>query len=96
MSRGIRLPVAVVAALAALTSSAFAFQVSPKFTGRVVDEKTDKPVSGAIISVAGFPGTVKTDADGQFTWEPQPTPPFQIIIVLPGGQVAKPAVRRES
>jgi hemoglobin/transferrin/lactoferrin receptor protein len=36
------------------------------------------------------PGTAKTDADGRFTWPAAPAPPVQIIVVLPGGQVARP------
>jgi outer membrane receptor protein involved in Fe transport len=47
-------------------------------------------VAGATVTIAGMPGTVKTDADGAFAWEPSPAPPFQIIVVLPGGQVARP------
>jgi hemoglobin/transferrin/lactoferrin receptor protein len=75
-----------------LTSSALAQQGSGPFVGRVVDEQSKKPVSGALISIAGFPGSAKTDADGNFTWEPRPATPFQVIVVLPSGQVAKPVL----
>ena len=60
------------------------------FKGRVLDSKSGTPVVGATISIPGIPGTVKTDANGAFTWEPQPAPPFQVIITLPSGQVARP------
>ena len=49
-----------------------------------------KPVAGATVTLAGLPGAVTTDADGAFTWHAPPPPPFQVIVVLPGGQVAKP------
>lgn len=60
------------------------------FTGRVVHSGSGKPVPGAVITVPGVPGTTRTDANGQFTWEAPPAPPFQIIVVLPGGHVARP------
>ena len=37
-----------------------------------------------------MPGSAKTDADGKFTWTPVPAVPFQIIVILPGGEVARP------
>ena len=60
------------------------------FSGRVVDSSSGEPVAGAIVTLAGLPGTVKTGIDGQFTWTAPPAPPFQVIVVLPGGQVARP------
>ena len=60
------------------------------FTGRVVDSVTGKPVPGATITLGGFPGTVKSEADGLFVWNAPPFPPFQVIVVLPGGHVARP------
>jgi outer membrane receptor protein involved in Fe transport len=59
-------------------------------TGRVVDAKTNEPVAGASVTIAGVPGTVKTDSDGRFTWPAAPTPPIQIIVIMPGGHVARP------
>src|SRR5688500_14032602 len=59
-------------------------------TGREFDARSGKPVAGATVTLGGFPGTAKTDADGRFTWEAAPAPPFQVIVVLPGGQVARP------
>lgn len=62
----------------------------PPFRGRVVDARSGGPVGGATVTIAGFPGTVKTGADGVFAWPSAPAPPFQIIVVLPGGHVARP------
>ena len=67
-------------------------QPTAKFEGRVVRQDTGDPVAGASISILGETGTARTDADGRFTWSPVPPPPFQIIIVLPGGQVARPVL----
>jgi hemoglobin/transferrin/lactoferrin receptor protein len=60
------------------------------FTGRVVDARSGKPIAGATVTLAGFPGATKTDNDGRFTWDAPPAPPFQVIVVLPGGHVARP------
>lgn len=60
------------------------------FTGRVIDAKTTKPIADATITIPGVPGTSRTDRDGRFVWEGSPAVPFQVIIVLPGGQVARP------
>ena len=75
-------------AVAALGAPAAAAQES--FSGRVVDDRSKRGVAGAIISVAGTPGTIKTDPEGRFTVSPRPEVPFQIIIVLPAGQVVRP------
>lgn len=74
-----------------LASPARAGQSSP-FSGRVIDEKTGAPIAGAVVTIGGVPGSVKTDADGRFTFSPNPAPPFQLIVVLAGGQVARPVL----
>jgi outer membrane receptor protein involved in Fe transport len=74
----------------AFASATSVFAAQNTLTGRVVDSRSGKPIAGATISLAGVPGTAKTDADGRFTWAGAPPPPFQVIVVLPGGQVAKP------
>ena len=63
--------------------------------GRVTDKKTGAPIAGAEVTVVGVPGSVKTDKDGKFTLKPEPRPPFVVIIVLPGGRVAKPIEVKE-
>jgi outer membrane receptor protein involved in Fe transport len=85
---GFRLHSAILCTLLSATPT-FA-QNAPRFQGRVVNETTGKPVAGATISIPGDTGSAKTDSEGRFSWEPAPTPPFQLIIVLPGGQVARP------
>jgi outer membrane receptor protein involved in Fe transport len=87
----VRLAAATFAVLAAWTPSVWA-QPASKITGRVVDQKTNNPVAGAIVMIGGFPGIVKTDASGRFTVEPSPAAPLQVIVVLPGGTVAKPVL----
>ena len=44
------------------------------------------------MTIGGIPGSVRTDENGKFTFEPSPTPPFQVIVVLAAGQVAKPVL----
>jgi hemoglobin/transferrin/lactoferrin receptor protein len=91
MIRMLRLAVAVLVVLATTfgpaSSRAFAQQ---SFTGRVVDAETRKPIPGATVTIAGSSVVVKTDAEGRFIWTSPPPAPFQVIIVLPGGAVARP------
>lgn len=72
-----------LALLLALTSSAFAL------TGRVVNA-AGTPVAGAEVSILGQSGTAITDADGRFTWTPDPPVPFEVLVVSPGGVFMKP------
>lgn len=58
-------------------------------TGRVVN-MDGAPVAGAEISILGRPGTAVTDADGRFTWTPDPPVPFEVLVVAPGGMFMKP------
>jgi hemoglobin/transferrin/lactoferrin receptor protein len=88
-----RVPSRIAAALAlwsmVVVVPAAAYQ-SFKFTGQLVDRQTSKPIAGAVVSVVGLPGSVKTDEGGRFTIEPGPPTPFQIVVVMPGGEVARP------
>lgn len=80
------------AVLLAVATPAAASQANTPFTARVVDEQASKAVAGAVVTIAGVPGSATTDADGRFTFEPAPPVPFQLIVILPGGQVAKPVL----
>jgi hypothetical protein len=81
-----------VVALSLVASTAAAGQAPPTLTGKVVDQRNQAPILGAIVTIAGLPGSQKTDADGKFSFEPSPAAPFQVIVVLPGGTVAKPVL----
>jgi len=48
------------------------------------------PLSGAEVSVLGRGGVARTDTDGRFSWQPDPSPPFEVLIALPGGRVMPP------
>lgn len=69
--------------LSCVASSAAAFE------GRVV-EKDGAPVAGAEVAVLGRTGLARTDADGRFTWTPDPPLPFELLVLLPGGRLAAP------
>jgi hemoglobin/transferrin/lactoferrin receptor protein len=75
-----------------LVSPAIARQARKPFSGQVIDETSGAPVAGAVVTIGGVPGSVKTGADGTFTFAPSPAPPFQVIVVLAGGQVARPVL----
>ena len=61
------------------------------FEGRIVGPE-GKPVAGAEVTVLGHTGVARTDADGRFTWTPDPAPPFEILVMAPGGVYMKPAL----
>lgn len=62
------------------------------FEGRVVREADGEPVAGAIVQILGVPGSVTTDSDGRFTWQPDPAPPFSVLVVLPGDRYTAPVL----
>ena len=80
------------ALMVALFVPAAPAQTPSRFEGRLVQEGTGAPVAGASVSIVGMSGSARTDNDGRFTWAPAPQVPFQVIVVLSGGQVARPVV----
>ena len=61
------------------------------FEGRVIYQD-GKPVKDATISLLGYPGSSRTGEDGVFIWTPDPSPPFEVLVVLPGGQYMAPVL----
>jgi outer membrane receptor protein involved in Fe transport len=61
------------------------------FEGRVVGAD-GRPVVGAEVTILGRTGTVLTDSDGRFVWTPDPAPPFEILVIAPGGIYMKPVL----
>jgi outer membrane receptor protein involved in Fe transport len=49
-----------------------------------------RPAAGAMVSIAGLPGSVGTDGEGRFQWHPDPAAPFDLLVVLSGGQYTAP------
>jgi len=74
-----------VAVLVATAQTAFALE------GRLIDKRTGQPVAGAEVMIVGLQGSVKTDGDGRFSWKPDPVAPFEVLVVLPGGKLTRPA-----
>lgn len=58
--------------------------------GRVMTGDGARPIADAEVAILGRTGTVRTDADGRFRWTPDPRPPFEVLVVLPGGGYVKP------
>lgn len=58
--------------------------------GRVIDKRTGLPVAGAQVMIVGLEGSVKTDADGRFSFKPDPTAPFEVLVILPDGKLTRP------
>lgn len=44
----------------------------------------------ATVSVLGRSGEAITDADGRFTWLPDPPVPFEVLVILSNGTYARP------
>src|SRR5687768_1952719 len=81
-----RLPVTAVCALSLFSVPAAAFE------GRVVAKQGGTPVADAEVAILGRAGSVRTDGQGWFRWTPDPKPPFEVLVVLPGGRYAKPTL----
>ena len=60
--------------------------------GKLVNRGSNAPIAGATITVVGATVTATTDAEGKFSLTPEPRPPFTVIVILPGGQLAKPVL----
>ncbi len=58
--------------------------------GRVVDAKTGEPIAHVTLSVVGRAQTVHSDGEGKFILVPDPQPPFEILVLLPGGGYEMP------
>lgn len=62
------------------------------FEGLVIDRDTRRPLANAEVSILGRPGRAITDAEGRFTWQPEPAPPFEVLVVLSGERYTKPVL----
>lgn len=63
--------------------------------GRVVLKGPGTALADAEVSILGRPGSVRTDGAGHFTWTPAPAPPFDVLVMLPGGHFV-PVIRVSS
>ena len=61
------------------------------FKGRVVDQQ-GRPVANATVSILGRTGEAITDADGRFEWQPDPPPPFEILVIDAAGIYSRPVM----
>src|SRR5688572_30621057 len=80
-----RLGLLVLLAVLSLPLPAFAFKA------RVVDQQ-GRPVAGATVSILGRTGEVITDAEGRFEWQPDPPPPFEILVIDAAGIYSRPVM----
>jgi hemoglobin/transferrin/lactoferrin receptor protein len=80
-----------VMGLALWPALAMAAQSEPRMEGRVV-LRGGGAVAGAVVTISGQSGSVVTDADGRFVWTPVPSLPVHVVVVLPGGEVARPVL----
>ena len=49
-----------------------------------VDLPDGAPAADARVLLLGHTGAARTGPDGLFSWVPEPRPPFQVLVVLPG------------
>jgi outer membrane receptor protein involved in Fe transport len=76
----------VIAGAAAVLVSAPLYALE----GRLVSKSDGRPLADAEVAILGRSGSARTDADGRFRWTPDPTPPFEVLVVLPGGGYVSP------
>jgi outer membrane receptor protein involved in Fe transport len=60
------------------------------FDGRVLSKVSGQAIADAEVSILGRAGSVRTDPEGRFRWVPDPQPPFEALVVLPGGGYVRP------
>jgi outer membrane receptor protein involved in Fe transport len=60
--------------------------------GLVIDERTGQPMANVEVTILGRPGAVYTDAAGRFSWKPDLTPPFEVLVILSGERFTKPVL----
>lgn len=58
--------------------------------GRLVLKDSGQPLADAQLSLLGRTGHVLTGADGRFVLAPTPSPPFEVLVTLPGGRSTGP------
>jgi outer membrane receptor protein involved in Fe transport len=76
---------------AAVALLLFAVTDAAAFNGRIIDAH-GQPIAGAEVTILGRAGEARTDADGRFTWTPDPPPPFEVLVIAPGGVYMKPVL----
>jgi outer membrane receptor protein involved in Fe transport len=59
------------------------------FEGRIVDRQ-GRPIAGAEVTILGRSGESRTNSEGRFTFVPDPPPPFEVLVIAPGGIYMKP------
>lgn len=72
---------------------AFAFLAASSAPGqqmRLVDNRSGQPIAHAEVSIIGRGGSAISGRDGRLTWSPLPEPPFELLIVLADGTLARP------
>jgi outer membrane receptor protein involved in Fe transport len=69
--------------------SALSVVSADAFEGRILNAQ-GRPIAGAEVTILGRAGESRTDADGRFTWVPDPPTPFEVLVVAPGGVYMKP------
>lgn len=81
------MPTRILVLLAVLVFPTSAFALK----GRVVDQQ-GRVVVDATISILGKPGEAVTDRDGRFEWQPDPTPPFEVLVIDRAGIYSRPVL----
>ena len=81
-----------LSAIALLLMSLARVAAAQNFEGRLVHETTGAPIAGSGVHRWPERRHSRTDADGRFGWAPAPSVPFQVVVGLAGGQVARPVL----
>ena len=76
--------------LGLVVSTPLTFTAAAATEGRVVDRDTGRPLANVELTVVGQTQTARSDEDGRFVLVPAPRPPFELLLILPGGRYTKP------
>lgn len=74
-------------ALAALLGTSAAWSMDG-----IVLMSDGRPAADATVTILGRTGSTRTGPDGRFKWVPDPAPPFEVLVILPGGVYALPVL----
>jgi outer membrane receptor protein involved in Fe transport len=77
-----------LATVSFLADSAGAFEA-------IVRLPDGRPAADARVLLLGHGGGARTGPDGRFSWVPEPRPPFQVLVVLPGDVHTAPLLVEE-
>ncbi len=73
-----------------ITTQLAALTAALAIEGRVIDKPEGRALANVEVIVVGHTQNVRSDAEGRFVLVPDPRPPFELLLVLPGERYVGP------